>query len=487
MALKPDIYINLATAICCFVFLLFLFISYFIRKNMDNLENKIYRYMLIVNMTMIVTYSLFYLFDIVAVLTNHIDEIYPFIYFLSKLGPMFIILWLFLLDVYLFIICYEKKITFLDWVKKNEKKIIKFVCIAWLLILLISFFERSDVDLSTGMEYNLLFTMNFFLILFYIILFYLILKNGRHLPSKKVLPVYAILPISIFSFVCGALGIKITLIYIIDTVIDHLMYHTIENPDMKLIAELQLAKNAAEKANNAKSEFLSSMSHELRTPLNAIVGLSSMIKDTSNDLDSRNDAADIYKASNNLLELVDGILDINKLEANEMEVVEKNYRVFDLLDNVIKSAKIRLGSKPIELKTDYSKDIPTVLYGDSDKIRMILNNILSNAVKYTESGTIKLSVVAFIIKDKCNLTFSISDTGRGIPEDQIPYLFTKFYRLNEDRDSNIEGTGLGLAITKSLVELLDGKITVDSVYGEGTTFVVNISQKIFLDENVELL
>ena len=126
-----------------------------------------------------------------------------------------------------------------------------------------------------------------------------------------------------------------------------------------------------------------------------------------------------------------------------------------------------------------------MLYGDSDKIKTILNNLLSNAVKYTDTGTIKLAVDALEVKGKWNLTFTISDTGHGIKEDQIPNLFTKFYRSEENKDSDIEGTGLGLAITKSLIELMDGKISVNSTYGVGTTFVVNLSQKSKADETVQ--
>ena len=259
------------------------------------------------------------------------------------------------------------------------------------------------------------------------------------------------------------------------------MFHTIENPDVKLISELELAKSQAEKASQAKSDFLSSMSHELRTPINAITGLSTVIIQNATDQDMRNDATDIYNSSTKLLELVDGILAINKIEASEIEVIKKNYNTNELFESVLKSTRVRIGDKPIELKTYFSEDIPQVLYGDNDKIKTILNNLLSNAAKYTDAGTIKLSVDALKTKDKVNLTITISDTGRGIKEDQIANLFTKFYRSEENKDSDIEGTGLGLAITKSLVELMDGKINVTSDYGSGTTFVVMLSQELAIE------
>ena len=186
-------------------------------------------------------------------------------------------------------------------------------------------------------------------------------------------------------------------------------------------------------------------------------------------------------ASQNLLELVDGILDINKLEANQLEVTEVKYKPLTIFNELSSMIKIRIGDKPIELRFNCSNNLPDTLYGDKDNIKRIISNLLTNAVKYTESGFIDFDISCTNNKDKCNLIISIKDTGRGISEDRIPLLFTKFNRLESDKDSNISGTGLGLAITKALVDLLDGKISVTSEIGVGTTFVVSIKQKIVND------
>lgn len=160
-----------------------------------------------------------------------------------------------------------------------------------------------------------------------------------------------------------------------------------------------------------------------------------------------------------------------------MEIVKSNYNPKEIIGDLDRMIKIRIGDKPIELRTRVS-DLPLTLSGDKEKIKRIMLNILTNAVKYTDTGYIVFVVDSVIVKDKCNLRISISDTGRGISSDNIDKIFNKFYREEYDKDSDISGTGLGLSITKSLVELMNGKIEVDSILGLGTTFTINVSQKI---------
>ena len=472
--------VNIAINGSSLLFLIFMMVVYFSKKNMNNIDNKLFRLLLICNFFNSFVHIIFLILQWYHVADEELVKTAIRGYWIPEQ------IYFFLLICYMYYILKSDDKEFLNKLDNNKKKVYSFIFSMFFIIFLVFAIAPFNVVIvdSTITDMNGIATILFYVLivlLFLSIIVALFLYRKKD-DKKKILPFKILFIFIIVGIVLASIYPMLCVTEFLVTIISYVMFHTIENPDLKLVNQLTLAMNEAEKASKAKSEFLSSMSHELRTPLNAIVGLSTLIKENSTDPDSRNDAVDIYNASNNLLELVDGILDINKLESNEMEIVEKNYNLHNVLDSVVRSAIIRVGQKKIDLKTSFSADIPNTLYGDSDKIKIILNNLLSNAVKYTESGSIKLTVDAFNNKEKCNLTFTVSDTGRGIPEDKLNNLFTKFYRLEEDRDSDIEGTGLGLSITKSLVELLDGKITVDSVYGEGSTFTVTLSQKI-IDNN----
>lgn len=311
-----------------------------------------------------------------------------------------------------------------------------------------------------------------------ICIFYISLKYKKQIEGKLV-PIVSLLVFFLIVLITRAIVPEFICLEFFANVALLLMMFTIENPDLKMIQELEEARKRADNANKAKSDFLSSMSHEIRTPLNAIVGLSEDMKDRSVCPDiMKEDLNDIIDASHTLLEIVGNIMDINKIESEKMEIVEVSYNFKEEISSLARVQSIRIKDKKIDYKINISEDIPYELIGDKQHVKEIINNLLSNAIKYTDEGIVSMNITCFNSNDICNLEIEVYDTGRGIKQEDLNRLYNKFDRLDVEKNSTIEGTGLGLAITKKLVELLNGTINVESEYGEGTKFNVIIPQKI---------
>lgn len=232
-------------------------------------------------------------------------------------------------------------------------------------------------------------------------------------------------------------------------------------------------------ANEAKSQFLANMSHEIRTPINGILGMDSMLLKECQDEGLREYAKNIQSAGQSLLSIINDILDISKIESGKLEIIPTRYELFSILNDCYNLTKVKIEEKPITLHMKINENIPAKLYGDEVRIRQVMNNFLSNSAKYTHEGSITFGVD---YEEKSEgeiwLIITVSDTGIGIKEEDLEKLFASFTRIEEKRNRNIEGTGLGLSLTKNLVDLMQGEITVKSIYEEGSCFTAKIPQKI---------
>lgn len=457
---------SLQFVILSIVYISFLNFNFIRKKHIDTPELKIFGYLLILNLVGLFIEFGCIIFGNVVGTTNFLSIIFNRLYLIYLVGFVYLFL-----NYVMTISLGSKKY------REKKKKYITFSIIVLIISSLLAMFLPIEIytGYSTGPAIISVYVSSSIAIL--ISLFYMI-RNIKKVALGNYLSLFILLGGLVLTSIIQRIYPSFTLITTMEGFVLLVMYFTIENPDVKMMKELQFAKDYAEKANHAKSDFLSSMSHEIRTPLNAIVGFSECIMTDKTLDEAKEDAANVVMASNNLLEIVNGILDISKIEANKMEIINKNYSLLPELNSLAKLMIPRIGDKDLVLKTHFATDIPGVMYGDIGKIKQIITNILTNAVKYTEKGSIDFSVNCINKDNVCSLVISVEDTGRGIRPDKIDSLFTKFNRLDEDRNTTIEGTGLGLAITKALVDMMGGKIVVQSKYGEGSRFTVYLNQRI---------
>lgn len=452
---------------CALTVVILITIMLIIKKSINNVETKIFKRMLLCNIleslttTTIVIVALIWNQTFVLELLNRIDVI-------------LIVTWCSLMFTYIY---YISKPTPIQNIKKR----------LWLfngIVFLLALFLPVEIINSNGIMDSTgpLTYLGFVIAALYIVMMLYVLltssKEKKKLNKNKYIPFYFLIGLLIVVAILRLVIPSINFISILLSLIDLIMIFTIENPDLKMIEALNVAKDQAEKANQAKTDFLSSMSHEIRTPLNAIVGFSSCIEDAKTLDEAKENAKDVITASNTLLEIVNGILDISKIEAGKMEITNANYQAYDTFKELGKLMIPRATERGLDLRIHIAEDIPKTLYGDAANVKKVITNILSNAVKYTKKGYVKYDVSCVKNGDICRIIVSVEDTGRGIKPENIDKLFNKFERLDEDRNTTVEGTGLGLAITKQLVEMMGGKIIVQSVYGSGSKFTIILNQKI---------
>ena len=458
------------------IYMISLFTLYLYKERISNRENTIYYELIIVNI-----FGLLLQLLLEFMIKN--THLFPFIIvsYLIKLYLVHLMLFMSLLTRYLFAISFDKEFKVIDIILKV------IFCIIMVVIIILPvnlYYDPNTLDAySYGLACDFVYAVSFVVDVLLLIL--LVIKTKK-LGMKKTVPLYLFI---FFVTFCGYIqqqNPNMTLIGCAESLICFLMFFTIENPDVRMLEKLEISKTQAENANRAKSDFLSSMSHDIRTPLSTIIGLSEDIGTYEKELPKqvKEDNNDIISASQTLLDIVDNILDINSIERDKIEITNITYNPIKEIKTIAKRNTNKIGEKPIEFKLELAEDIPFELFGDKDHIKKIINTLLSNSVKYTEEGMIGLSVKCINKNDICNLIIVVQDTGSGINDEDIDRIFNK-----KDKNAVTDGTKLGLTFVKKLVDMMGGKINVQSNYGNGSMFIVNIPQRISKmvdDENINI-
>ena len=418
--------------VICLAYIFSLIIIFFSKSNAKNDETKIYGFLLVLN---------FFELLIHIVSENacyHFDSL-PYIVSFLVLKSMLISYFLYGIILFMYLIVIVNY--------KNKDKILNGIAIMGAVISLSFLFmplnvSRDNVILhfyTYGLDVNLVYIMSGIIVA---IMMFILITHAKTVSRKKVIPL-------LLFFIGAGVSMIIQKKYPYITITDLI-----------------------------ESVFLSSMSHEIRTPLNAISGFSDCILDAKTLDEAKENAKDIVDASDTLLDIVNGILDISKIEAGKIEIVNSTYDAPATFKELAKLITPKMKEKGLFFTYYIAPDLPKALCGDSANIKKIVTNLLSNACKYTKSGFVKYEVNCVNMNDYCRLVISVEDSGQGIKKENINKLFTRFQRLEEDKNITIEGTGLGLAITKQLTEMMGGKVIVHSVYGTGSKFTVVLNQKI---------
>ncbi len=458
------------TQIACAIFILFIGILYF--RSIENKTKSSRNFI-----ALLVCSFIQLIFDVFSVYTvNHLETVSPIlnriihIVFLGLLQALFYIAYLYLETII------EEEIG--KSIGKYRYTIIPLLLTTAGTVFLPLYYVESE---RSNYSYGPAVYMIYVGVAVYLFLIIRLLFQYRNsIPRKKKLAIYVALlseiPVAIYQ-----IAVPDSLITCIGIVMLNLgIYMTTENPDALLVEQLEKEKQRADSANAAKTNFLANMSHEIRTPITAVLGMNELILRESEDKAIKQYAKDIEGAAKSLLSIINDILDITKIEAGKLSVISIEYDLGTVIKDVVNMISFKAKVKGLEFAVLVDENIPRKLVGDDIRLRQILVNLLNNAVKYTHEGKVTLEVTEVFSDVEKNVTlhFCVKDTGIGIKEEDLQKLCEPFERLEEKRNRNIEGTGLGMSITKQLLNLLDSELKVSSVYGIGSEFSFDLTQKV---------
>ena len=471
---------NLSTSILftfgCLLFTVFLSIIYFSKEKQTDLRSKIYR-IILGTVVFVLSTEFIYLLCLGYANSEFLITSVKFVHWLA------FIFWVGTYCIYC--VVYIQKLQYdnfgtLFGESKNSRALLIITCIL-LLGYAVAPKETIDLNLIRSIASHADYIVLVFLTCMCTYVLVCSYTLYKQYPLRRKIAITLIMFVMLVMLVLQVMFNDISVYVICCSLQVFFLYFIIENPDIHLAREIEGLKADIDKSNRSKTDFLSNMSHEIRTPMNAIIGFSDSLLNSPkfDETAARNDIQSIATAGTNLVDIINNILDISKIESGNDTLDNKECSIAKIVKELGSIIESRIGNNPVKLYIELDEQIPSKVYGDSTKIYQILLNITNNAVKYTEVGKIKLSIVPEKTgNDAVLLHIKISDTGYGIKKEDFGKIFEKFSRLDSAVSKEIEGTGLGLVITKKFVDLMGGKIWFTSEFEVGTTFYVDLPLKV---------
>ena len=459
---------------CSFFYSVLLTIMFFSKKRIQTLENKIYSYLIISNLVGVVLgvscYTSILHRDAFPILND----------FISKALLIYYLTWISFFTAYTFVISYSKKESDKESKEKYFKNIFNILTVIYIVIAILVFilplnyFSKSTIAYSFGPSANLLYI----LIPVYICICLIeMFKNFKEIKNKKYLPLFAFIIIGTVVMIIQKLNPGLLLMTSMETFVTFLMYFTIENPDIKMIEELTKTKSLVEKNNNDKSIFIFNTTQQIRHPLNMIEQRTEqLLEDELND-DEKEKVIDIRNAQQRIAYILRGVMDVSTIDAKNIKIVKNQYKVANLLTEITLRSKQKATEKGLEFRTNFDEAIPEMLYGDSIRLKQIINALISNAIKYTKEGFVELNVNSIVSFDVCRLVVSVKDSGIGVNAEDINKLFQSKTDENDISDK-VDESNVTLDVAKKMVNLIGGTITVRSEKNKGSEFTLIVDQKI---------
>lgn len=453
-------------SICGLLCIILLMVVFFCKKKINSIETKIYGIMLICSCIDV----LLVILEVSFGYMNLASIPYDLLKLLNKIDMIYYVLWPTLLFLYMYYITY-----------KNEQKYIQFRNFCFILdaiFIVIEFLLPINIINNNGEMGVDGIATNFVLLIatiYFIAILVVILRNFKSIKLKKCIPYITLIIFMVLAIYLRNLSPTLIVIPAIMVYIDMIMYFTIENPDLKLLNEFYRVRKKEENNNDAKNEFLANISKDIKTPIANIKAISSEALNSNDPEILKNEIRKIQSSTSTLSQLVSNILDISDIEKQKLCIKMNKYQVYNMFNVISKSFEKTVDSN-IEYRFNYDKSIPEYLYGDSIRIKQIVNIILENSREYTEKGFIELSVNSIIKNDVCRLIITLEDSGTGISSDKLDHLFDKEKIYSDKTLKIIDDNKNNLGIAKSIIDLMNGSITVNSELGIGTKITIAIDQ-----------